>query len=410
MKPIVALDLGTTKFCLGLLRPSKLPGTNPIELISIPAAGMKRGMLADFKIAEASLQELVEKAEKSWCIDINAVVTGVAGGHLMSHRLSTSTSLAGQRVTDILLESLKRQAEQQCWAEGREILHISPISFQLDDREPIPNPQGFSGRLLKGDYFVVDGDASYLSDLVRLVNRVGLKVTKLYAETLASASVSVSEEAKETGVVVADIGGGTTDGLVFQRGRPVDAFSLNLGGKMFTNDLAIGLNIKLEEAERMKSIFGIDRQHSATVAQAYSPQGILRDIGGDRVRTILEARCFELTKLIFNQLRPYRRCFGAGLHLTGGGSGLIGLDAFMEDHLKIPVSRVEPSFSPFENGSTNNKETTVDEVNTPHYPARFATCIGLLNLEYGREHSSHVSSKWSGRFLSQFVNWIKELS
>ena len=389
-KHLFALDLGTTKFCLAaLLWGSDQPR---LEIVEIAADGMHRGMVADFTKAERCLKELIEVAEKRLGVHIDKVIVGVAGSHLRSIILPHSILIPHQpcqlRHQKRLLEEVEAKAE----LPFRELLHCVPIAYRIDSREETDNPLGLTASQLAARYFVIDADRDYLLDIIRVCNANGLEVQRLYSEPFASASVTVADEAKLLGLAVADIGGGTTDGIIFQNSRPVQAFSINIAGSMMTKDLAIGLNTTLDEAERLKHRFGL--------SYYITPQPLRAQLDpmAKRIFIILGSRIQELGGYLATELKGFKGQLGAGILLTGGGSQVIGIDRFLADRFKINVQISSPQLQ-------------VDQIGFNHFTSRHATALGLLNLELCRRMTAQRQDGfWSKRYLDQFVNWIRELS
>jgi len=401
---LFALDLGTTKFCIAALRTFSTGQAPLLETISVPAAGMRRGMVADLEKAATAIASLLEAAEKQFDCDIRSVVVGIAGSHLGGKKITSSLALEGAAVTFQSLKTMSQQAEVQNQVVDREILHTIPLHFRIDNRDAIENPVGFSGRMLHGEYFLINADQPYLKDIVRLCNQCGLEVKKLYSEPFASASVTVDDVKKEVGVVIADIGGGTTDGIVFQQSKPCGAFSVNIAGSMMTSDLAIGLNLSPAEAERVKVFFGLspDQNRSLNVRNL---NGEIKQITGRDVFPILGSRIYELGTALVKELITYKGKLGAGLLLTGGGSEVQGIDTFLHRYIKIPVAKVFPSL-PTVNSATNEPRSSLV------YPSKFATALGLLNLEICRlQESAHdQQSGWPMKYVNHLKMWLRELA
>jgi len=427
-KGLYALDLGTTKYCLGSLHQSVSIASHnqpapSIEIIGVPALGMRRGMVADFQHAKQALNTLLDAAERHFNDDVSRVLVGIAGSHLESRLVKVSVELPHGSVRDKDIEELAHKAEHDFARTAREILHCVPIAYHIDSRPRIENPVGCSGRLLLGDFFIIDADKAYLADVVKLCNECGLEVARLVSEPFASASVTVSENAKELGMVLADIGGGTTDGLVFQNGRPCAAFTVNIAGTLMTNDLAIGLNLPLEEAERVKVCFGLGSADGTTVLEATDTRGKRVTITAAQVYPILAPRIRELTVLIARNLSAFKGRLGAGIQLTGGGSEVLGIAPFMESLLKVPVTKARPTLdlaklsvqqienSGFAQSRNSALAPQIQRVPTV-YAAKYATVVGLLNLEVGRQAEIARTKRpsWPGKYLAGFMNWLKELS
>lgn len=384
-KYLFALDLGTTKFCIAALDFNK---ENPITIIDVPAQGMRRGMLSDFNQAKVALLELLEKAEEALEVDIEKVVVGIAGSHLKGKIVHTNLNLEHQVITHHHVQELCQRTDQQNSSDLREVLHCIPLDYQLNEREPVDCPIGFSCDHISARYFVIDSDRSYLKDVIRLCNQVGLQVAHLYSEPFASASVSVKDEDKQKGVALADIGGGTTDGLVFQAGRPAGVFTINIAGMMMTRDLSLGLNIDYEAAEQLKKDCGL-----SGLSECYD-----KDIE-IKTRKILSARILELGVYLAESLKPFKGQLASGLLLTGGGAQVKGVDQYLHEKFKVPVHVSNPVLN-LENQQYENKS------------CRYATVIGLLNLEIGRQKTIATEKNrfWAKKYLNHFFNWIKELS
>jgi cell division protein FtsA len=429
LKNLFALDLGTTKFCLATMREAP-GGGQRLETVAVPAEGMRRGMLANLDEAKTGLNKLLEVAERQFGCDVTRVVVGVAGSHLQSRIVTATLPLETGIVTAKDTQRLIEKIEGDYTSETRELLHTVPIGYRVDSRETIDDPIGFKGRVVHGDYFLIDADKYYLKDIVDVCNDSGLQVVRLYSEPFASASVTVPDSYKELGVALGDIGGGTTDGIVFQAGRPRYAFTVNVAGKLMTSDLAIGLNIPPEEAERVKIFFGIKaRGHDVN---AMSSTLEVRDIRGQRkivglqhVQPILGARVHELGALLTKELMQFRGGLGAGLMLTGGGANVQGMHEYFQKRMGIPVRKAQPILKAEEpvadnpEGGDNRDPGPVSALQNPEnqtvqhaHPTKFATVIGLLNLELCRGANEDKQRKisWTGRYLGNFMNWIKELS
>jgi cell division protein FtsA len=232
------------------------------------------------------------------------------------------------------------------------------------------------------------------------MNHCGLQVEEVYAEPFASATVSVTETERERGCVVADIGGGTTDGIVFQNSRPTALFTVNVAGNLMSKDLAIGLRTDIASAEKVKKRFGLSSDAAPVSVQLVD--GGNRTVTPNDVGPILSARIREMGGLLVDCLRPYKGSLQGGIILTGGGAQVNGIENYLNELLRIPVKKHPPSLTEYSTGLTVNADLT-----TP-----YATVIGLLNLEISRicEMRLKENNYWPTRYLERFVNWIRELS
>lgn len=410
MKDVYALDLGTTKFCLAALRESLNPedGGWKVETISVPADGMRRGMVSNIDQARTALNQLISQAERNLSSDIRRVVVGIAGSHLRGQTVAVSCLLENSVVSAKETVQLTEMAERNHSGEGRELLHTIPIGYSVDGRPSVQNPVGLHGKKLEAQYFLIDADQGYLKDVLGVCNAAGLQVLRFYSEPVASASVTVPDHLKENGIAMADIGGGTTDGIVFREGRPVAIFTINIAGKLMTSDLAIGLGLPPSEAEKAKLHFGIAPIHPEDAQHLVDLHGNQRVIGTREMKTILLPRVHELGGMIAKSLLPFRGTLASGLFLTGGGSEVRGLPEYFKAKMGIPVLKAKPTL-PDLDGSVHSDPSSTRKTDQP---TQLATVLGLLNLEIGRigDQEKYRQTTWSSRYLGPILNWLKELA
>ncbi len=405
----LALDLGTTKFCLAAIKKETPESLPQLEIISIPAQGMYRGMLSNLKEATEALKELLTVAEKQLGTDVSEVVVGVAGSHLRSQRVivelyNPHPSLIGETV----LHQLEEKAKIQGFKEDKDILHLVPINYTIDDRIHTKNPNGFSFKKIVGEFFILQADKLYLIDIVRVCNEAGLEVKKLYAEPFASASVILSQKVKDQGVIIADIGGGTTDALVFKRGDPVDVFTINIAGKIMSNDLAIGLGISFDVAEQIKRTYGLQQSppYFVDVIDLYKRP---KRISGEMIFNILSARVRELAELIKQASHTHTVSLRSGLILTGGGSEVLGLTSLLEKFLSYSVGKANPQIPTH---LYKNVSYTSSLYEPEEHETKYATSLGLLYLETIRQEANKKPENLNkiNKFFKSFFDWMKELS
>lgn len=402
MDKIFALDLGTTKFCLGYLQFNRKDASVSVDTVTVISQGMNRGMIADFYAAQKSLATLLDLAEKEFNCRIDRVCLGVSGTHLKSGFVTVQIPMDNDRIVKPrTLEKIKEHIRYENHSEKRELIHISPYGYQIDDREWLINPIGFSGTNLGAKFFVIEADRYYLSDLVRLCNSCGIKVSSLVSEQYASSMVTVEAPRKELGVVLLDIGGGTTDGLVFMNGKPSKVFTVNIGGNLMTKDLSIGLGIPFDEAERIKVVAGLSKNDPGFSWDIRDVQGRDCKIDPMQLFEILKARIAELAELVKKEIAPFKPLIQGGVILTGGGSEVLGISPIFQQILRMPVDKVDPVFKVFVDDSEGSKLSS-----------KYATVLGLLHQEY----SSHRANLGMGirigpvgGSLQRLVNWVKEL-
>lgn len=404
MSEIYALDLGTTKFCIATI---SYHGHDPIiKKTVVPAKGMRRGMLDNIELATQALNNLLELAEKDFGRDIREVVVGIAGSHLRGRIGKGMIDMGGDVVTaEDELEVLELCANKVT-SQKFEILHNIPLYYQIDNRELVESAVSFSGDYLNCESFIIEADRNYMKDIVRLCNHCGLSVKKLYAEPYASASVTVSHALKQAGVVAADIGGGTTDGIVFKNGKPIRLFTVNIGGEMFTKDLSIGLNILESKAHELKHELGLTMISGGRELVSITGKKIY--VENKDVYHILRSRTTELHEKVNLSLRGIKPLLRGGIVLTGGGSELAGLTPLMAQLFELESSKIEPEI-PKLNIQTGGDGSETQRIKTQ---TKFATLAGLLYLaisDFGSLQSKDHKMNPT-KILKSFVNWLKEIA
>ena len=394
-KETFALDLGTTKFCVAM--PSQLKSASPqLDIVTTAAAGMKRGMLCDLKEAGEAVNRLIEQAEKRFNADIEKVAVGIAGTHLKGYHSSRTIDLESTTVSKDVLDQLESQIKRDHGNQHTQIIHVLPIHFHLADRREIENPIGLSGSKLTGDYFVVEADKYYLTDVVRLCNDCGLEVVQFMAEPFASSLVTAVESLRQLGVVVADIGGGTTDCMVHLGSRPSKIFTINVGGQLMTSDLSLGLGIAREEAEKLKTLWGLSyRGQGNRHIDISNAMGQNIRVSAADVFEILAPRALELGELILSGCGPSRSHLTAGIVLTGGSSQISGFSQFLNHELKINVQSIKPVIS---------RSSHID-VST-----RYATISGIVQNILDTDDNLQRETSFMSHYISPVMNWFRDLS
>ncbi len=403
MEKIFALDLGTTKFCIGFLQFDKSDSSFKIKTVTVASEGMNKGMIADFHRAQKSLTTLIDLAETEFNCDIDKITLGVSGPHLKSRFIIVNLPIDNEHIVKPkTLEKIKENLRFENQDEKREIIHISPCNYQIDDREWVINPIGFSGVNIKAKFFIIEADRYYLSDMVRLCNSCGISVSGLISEQFASSKVTVDSSKKDLGVVLLDIGGGTTDGMIFLNGKPSKIFTATIGGNLMTKDLSIGLGISFDEAERIKIISGLSREPKDHVWETIDLRGKPCKIDQKLMSDILKARIEELALLVKKEIASHLPLLQGGIILTGGGSEIKDICSLFEEIIKLPVEKIDPIFRKSE-ASENDQISKL--------APKYATVLGLLHHEFTQRDlmtSDIKIKKLNNAFLS-FVKFIKEL-
>ncbi|MGH9804611.1 MAG: cell division protein FtsA [Candidatus Acidiferrales bacterium] len=342
---LAALDLGSSKI-LALVAESDDTGRIALRGAGLAESkGFRRDSLVHLQSAVEAIQQAVEAAEQAAGVNIESIVVGVAGAHIKSLNSRGGISL-GPRPREVEAEDIRRAVEAAravSLPPEQELLHVLPQEFLLDQQNGIRDPLGLLGRRLEVNVHIVTAGSTAAQNLVSAVNRAGLLVEDTLLEPLAAAEACLSPDERELGVVLADIGAGSTDWIVFHHGAPRASGMVPVGGEHFTNDISIGLRTPLFEAERIKRAYGC-------ASLRWVAQDSLLEVAGigerpDRVASrrtlveIIEPRAQEWLALLREDLE--RSDCGplpaAGLVLTGGAAQLEGLVDYSSQLLQVPV-------------------------------------------------------------------------
>jgi cell division protein FtsA len=401
----VGLDVGTTKIC-AMCGDRQGEMMRIISVATAPSHGLRKGIVVEMERTADSVKRAVNGVEDSIGVKVRSVIVGIAGGHIKGfdgHGAIAIKGVVREDDVDRLLDS----ASAVCVPVDREVLHVIPGGFRIDGDNGIRDPLGMSGERLEGRVHIVTGALTSVQSLMKCCEMAGLEVSDIVLEPLASADAVVSKEEKERGVVLVDIGGGTTDIAIYREGILRHTAVLALGGNHLTNDLSVGLGIPVEEAERIKKAFGYtmtgmtDEREEVEVSDG---KGATRRVAMRFITRIIEPRCEELMTLVKKEMdsvaggvrgTPGTPPFG-GVVLTGGTSLLKGIDLMGKFIFRLPVRIGIPEG--VENGGL---------VNSPEY----ATGVGLLS--YGLEHQGRDADLWSektltpGGIFERMKYWVK---
>lgn len=337
---LVGLDAGTTKICtvVGEI----VNGTLAFRGMHLsPSSGMRKGIIVGMEEMVRSLKNALKETEFAFGIEINSVYVSISGAHMKSFHNVGAVGIGGRDITDANIDRVLEAAKAVYVPLDREILHVIPAGYAIDGQNGIRNPHGMRGERLETKVYTVTGAATPIQNLLRCCEKAGVEVADVVFAPVASADAILSGDEREMGVALIDIGGGTTDIIFYKDGYPVHASVLAVGGNHFTNDVAVGLKIPVNEAERIKQHFGsaeiltVEDSNSIEIVCGEQKKMILQK----NLAEILRARTDEFLDLIRAELLS---CSGydiasAGLVLTGGGALLKGLGRVAEAAWGLPV-------------------------------------------------------------------------
>jgi cell division protein FtsA len=348
-KYIVGLDIGSTKTCVLLAEMDN----DQLRFLALGAAeskGLRKGLIVNLDSTVSSIRRAVEEAEGVANVPVESAIIGVAGSHVRGVNSRGGVPL-GPRPRDIERDDVRRTidaARNVSLPDDREVLHVLPHEFRVDAQEGIRDPIGMVGRRLEANVHIVTSSISATQNLVTAANKAGILINDTVLEPLASGEACLTQDERDLGVCLLDIGGGTTELIVYGCGVVRHTGAVAVGGDHFTNDLAVGLRTPIPEAERIK------RQHGCAAAHLLRHEGSIEiaSVGDRPPRTIFprnlteitEPRAMELLSLIADDLRRagLDSQIPAGFVLSGGGARLNGLVELMEQLYHLPVRIAEP--------------------------------------------------------------------
>jgi cell division protein FtsA len=395
-KYLVGLDIGSTKTCV-LLAEVEGEQVHFLALGAAESKGLRKGLIVNLDSTVSSIRRAVEEAEGVASVPVESAVIGVAGGHVRGVSSRGGTSL-GPRPRDIEREDVKRAidtARNIALPEDREVLHVLPHEFLVDAQAGIHDPIGMVGQRLEANVHIVTSSSSATQNLVTAANKAGILISDTVLEPLASAEACLTQDEKDLGCCLLDLGGGTTELVVYGGGVVRHTGTVAIGGDHFTNDLAVGLRTPIPEAERIKKHYGV-----AAAALMRTDEAIEIASVGDRpprtiftrmLTEIIEPRSQELLGLIADDLlrAGLTKQIPAGFVLAGGAAQLNGLLDMVEDGFHLPARIAEPR------GILDLPE----QVAVPEY----ATAVGLVLYAAKARRSAPVKGNLVSKLRSMFA-------
>lgn len=328
---IVGLDVGTTKVCtiVGIQH-----ANNQLEIIGIgthPSYGLKKGSVVNIDKTVSSIQSSLEEARLMAGVNINSATIGIAGSHIYSFNSSGVVAIKGKEITQSDVDRVLEAAKAVVIPSDREILHVIPQEFRVDNTSGIKNPIGMCGVRLEAHVHIVTGSIPLIQNLVKCVEHTGLNPEHITLQPIASSEAVLTAEEKELGVVLVDIGGGTTDIAIWKEGSLIHSQIIPVGGNHFTNDLAVALKIPHAEAERIKIHHGSVLAEQLNQSAHITVQGLSgtkpREVQLSLVADVLGARAEELFDIITSIIEEKKlgNEVSGGVVLTGGGALIKGM-------------------------------------------------------------------------------------
>ena len=377
---LVGIDIGTSKVAAIVGEVSPNGCINIIGIGLSPAKGLKRGVVVNIESTVHSIQRAVEEAELMAGCQIHSVYTDIAGSHIRSLSSHGIVAIRDQEVIQSDVDRVIDAARAVAIPADQKILHILPQEFIIDSQDCIREPIGMSGVRLEAKVHIVTGAVSAAQNIVKCIQRCGLRVTDVILDQLASSYAVLSDDEKELGVCMVDIGGGTTDIAIFTDGAIRHTAVIPIAGDQVTNDIAIALRTPTQNAEEIKLQFAYALSEMASPSETFEVSSVGNRPGRTLSRQILaevcEPRYEELFTLIRSEIRRsgFEDLLAAGIVLTGGGSMMPGAIELAERIFQMPVRT----------GAPENISGLIDIVKKPMY----STGVGLLMYGYKQEYES----------------------
>jgi cell division protein FtsA len=377
-KIAVGLDIGTTKIVAIVGKRNEFGKIEIIGMGKAPSLGVQRGVVTNIVQTVDSIERATALAEEDAQLTINSVVVGIAGQHIRSLQHSDYITREDREsvIEDADLERLTANVHKLVMNPGEEIIHVLPQEYRVDGQSDIIEPRGMYGGRLEASFHIVVGQVTSIRNIARCVKSANLEVHDINLEPLASAEAVLSQEEKEAGVVLVDIGGGTTDVAIFKDGIIRHTAVIPFGGNMITNDIKEGCTIIEKQAELLKVRFGSAWPGENKDNEIVSIPGLRghdpKEISLKNLSKIIHSRCVEIIEAVYSEIKAYghdqpRKKLIAGIVLTGGGSQL--------KHIKQLVEYVTGMYTRI--GYPNEHlagQADGAELSSPIY----ATAVGLL--------------------------------
>ena len=398
---LVGLDIGTSKIAALV---AELQPDGRIEMIGLgshESKGLKKGVVVNIEATVAAIQRALEEAELMADCKIQRVYAGIAGSHIRSFNSTGMVAIKDKEVSAADVERAVETARAMPIPNDQQVLHILTQEFAIDGQDGIREPRGMSGHRLEVKVHIVTGAVSAAQNIVKCVRRCGLEVADLILQPLASSVAVLSEDEKELGVALVDIGGGTTDVAIFTQGAIRHTAVIPIAGDQITNDIAMALRTPTADAETIKTRYGCALRQLADPHETVEVPGLgdrgPRQLSRQTLAEVIEPRVEELYSLVQQVLRQsgFEELLSSGIVLTGGSAAMQGMVDLGEEIFHMPV-RV---------GTPRYEGALAEVVRNP----RYATAMGLL-LE-GRSQVAHgLHARQGGSFrqtLRRMQEWFE---
>lgn len=406
---IVGLDIGTTKISVVVGEINEHGNINIVGVGNSPSTGLRKGVVVNIEQTVQSIRQAIEEAEAMVGCTIGSVYAGIAGSHIKGTNSHGVIAIKGNEVNQKDVERVLDAAKAVAIPMDREVIHILPQEYIVDDQHGIIEPLGMSGVRLEVNVHIVTGSVTSAQNILRSCQKSDLDVTDIVLEALASSKAILTDEEREIGVAIVDIGGGTSDIAIFADNAIKYTGAVPLGGQNLTNDIAFGLRTPISAAEKIKIKYGCCLGEMVSADETIEVPSVggrpSRQVARQVLAAICEPRMEEILFHINQELERsgYKRKIGAGVVLTGGGALIEGAQELAEQIFGLPTRIGSPQ---------NLGGGFTEMVNNPKY----ATAVGLLF--YGAENEGMTEPIFTeasddanvfGKLLNHMKKWFSEI-
>ncbi len=397
---MTSIDIGTTKICVLVAQQT---GADNVEILGMgkaPSEGLQKGVVVNVAKTIQSIQQAIKEAELVSGISIESAYVGISGAHIRSLNSHGVVPIKKGMVRASDVISVLAAAQAIPVPEGYQVLHVLPQYFVIDGQERLQDPIGMHGIRLEVQAHIILGAITSVQNLVSCCEAAGIHVDDIILEPLASAQAVLSEDERQLGVGLLDIGGGTADLAIYQNGTIVHTYVVPVAGNHFTNDIAIGLRTSLKDAERVKIEHGsVDLYENKDIQVECAQGGNMRTISTQTLGMILHARAQELLHLVRKEIdnKHLKIYCTSGLVITGGGSLLNGIDVVAKGIFDMPV-RI---------GNLHVSYALPGTLETPIYATGYGLLLHALKTRqtpFGR----HVDGPFVKRVVSRMKSWVND--
>ncbi|MCX7205796.1 MAG: cell division protein FtsA [Proteobacteria bacterium] len=367
---IVGLDIGTSKVVAVVAEIKEDGALNVVGLGSAASRGLKRGVVVDIEKTVAAIQSALGEAELMADCKIREVITGIAGSHIKSINSDGMVAIKDKEVTSADVDRVIETASAVNIPTDHQVLHILAQEYMIDGQEGVKEPLGMSGVRLHVNVHIVSGAVSAVQNITKCVRRCGLEIEEVVLQPLASAYSVLTEDEKDLGVCLVDIGGGTTDLAIFIGGAIRHTAVIPIAGDQVTNDIAMALRTPTSEAETIKLQYGVALRHMSDPAQMIEVPGVgergARQMSRHTLAEVIEPRIEELYALVQQELRRsgFEGRLSSGIVITGGAAMMPGMVELGEEIFHMPLRMGTPKYV----------GGLAEVVKNP----RYSTAVGLL--------------------------------